>query len=89
MGLGSLMPTHSIDYLNSRREAIRNGRAQSAGHADRLVNPVDLKARDAALDAGEMLHESVCAIFADFRAWFAESTNRLASGFDANTEIPF
>jgi hypothetical protein len=80
------MPTHSIDYLNARKAALpASGGKNYRGY----VNPVDLKARDAGRDIGEVLHDDVCAIFADFRSWFAESSNRLASGFDAETEIPF
>jgi len=44
------------------------------------INPVDQRARDAGLDAGELLHEQVQLVFADFRAWFAESTNALRRG---------
>ena len=46
----------------------------------RLTNPVDQRARDAELDAGELLHEQVRLVFADFRAWFAESTRALQVG---------
>jgi hypothetical protein len=40
----------------------------------------DQRAADAELDAGELLHEQVRLVFADFRAWFAESTNALNRG---------
>jgi hypothetical protein len=41
--------------------------------------------------AGELLHEQVRLVFADFRAWFAESTNALRSGniADDAQSIPF
>lgn len=55
------------------------------------VNPVDQRVRDAEMDAGELLHEQVRLVFADFRAWFAESTNALRSGniADDAQSIPF
>jgi hypothetical protein len=82
---------HSIEYLNARREAIRNGRAESKGKADRMVNPIDQRARDAEMDAAELLHENVRLVFADFRQWFAESSNALRAGAiaDGDNAIPF
>jgi hypothetical protein len=71
------MPIHSIDYLNARRARL----AASGGTSYRKpANPVDQRTRDAELDAGEMLHEQVRLVFADFRAWFAASTNALRAG---------
>jgi hypothetical protein len=82
------MAVHSIDYLNARR-----ARMPAAGGTNysRMANPVDQRARDAELDAGELLHEQVRLVFAEFRAWFAESTNALRSG-SLDTEegyVPF
>jgi hypothetical protein len=71
------MPTHSIDYLNARRARLA---ASGGTNYARTVNPVDIRARDAEMDAGELLHEQVRLVFADFRAWFAESTNALRQG---------
>ena len=76
----SAMPTHSIDYLNARKASANARRWQGGGNADRLVNAVDQRARDAQMDAGELLHEQVRLVFADFRAWFAKSTNALNRG---------
>lgn len=73
------MPTHSIDYLNARR-------ARLAASGGRTYKPnqqhlaADRRAQDAQMDAGELLHEQVRLVFADFRAWFAESTNALNRG---------
>jgi hypothetical protein len=82
------MPIHSIDYLNARR-----ARMPAAGGTNysRAVNPVDQRARDAELDAGELLHEQVRLVFAEFRAWFTESTNALRQGniADGEQSIPF
>ena len=72
------MPIHSIDYLNARK-ASANARRGSGGSVV-MANPVDQRARDAELDAGELLHEQVRLVFADFRAWFAASTNALRAG---------
>lgn len=85
------MPIHSIDYLNARKDAVRNGRIVAKGNADRLVNPVDVRARDADMDAGELLHEKVRLVFADFRAWFAASTNDLHAPLDTMEDgyVPF
>ena len=84
------MAIHSIDYLNARK-ASANARRWQGGGSDRLANPVDQRARDAELDAGELLHEQVRLVFADFRAWFAESTNALRRGniADDAQSIPF
>ncbi|HWX30130.1 MAG TPA: hypothetical protein VNZ53_22170 [Steroidobacteraceae bacterium] len=85
------MPTHSIDYLNARK-ASANARRWQGGRDDRMVNPVDQRARDADMDAAEMLHEQVRLVFADFRAWFAASTNALRAGPLDTTEddyVPF
>jgi hypothetical protein len=84
------MPTHSIDYLNARRARL----AASGGtnYAARLVRRSGEAAKgDAEMDAGELLHEQVRLVFADFRAWFAESTNALRSGniADDGAAIPF
>jgi hypothetical protein len=79
------MPTHSIEYLNARKAALP---ASGGKNYRSYVNPVDIKARDAGRDAGEILHDDVCAIFADFRAWFANSTNNLHSGFVADNAKP-
>jgi hypothetical protein len=48
------MAIHSVDYLNARR-----ARMPAAGGKTytRAANPVDQRARDAELDAGELLHE--------------------------------
>jgi hypothetical protein len=82
------MATHSIDYLNARKAAkpATGGKTYA-----RLANTVDQRARDAELDAGELLHEQVRLVFADFRAWFAESTNALRQGniADDAQSIPF
>ena len=87
------MPTHSIDYLNARRAAIQAGHARPQPRADRVLNVAARKLRDAEMDQIDMLHEQVRLVFADFRAWFAESTNQLRSGNladDANANaIPF
>lgn len=82
------MATHSIDYLNARRARLA---ASGGATYTRLANPVDQRARDAELDAGELLHEQVRLVFADFRAWFAASTNALQAGDLADGEqfIPF
>jgi hypothetical protein len=87
----SAMATHSIDYLNARRASANARRWQGGGRTDRVVNPVDQRAQDAELDAGELLHEQVRLVFADFRAWFAESTNALRQGniADDAQSIPF
>ena len=55
------------------------------------ANPVDQRARDAELDAGELLHEQVRLVFADFRAWFAASTNDLYAPLDTMEDgyVPF
>ena len=84
------MPLPTIDYLNARRARL----AACGGtnyRAQRRVNVVDQRARDAELDAGELLHEQVRLVFAEFRAWFAESTNALRSGniADDAQSIPF
>ena len=73
------MPTHSIDYLNARRAVLPASGGTNYG-AQRRVNVVDLRARDAEMDQVELLHEQVRLVFAEFRAWFAESTNQLRSG---------
>jgi hypothetical protein len=73
------MAIHSIDYLNARRARMP---AQGGTHYARMVNPVDQRARDADMDAGELLHEQVRLVFADFRAWFAASTNSLHAPLD-------
>ena len=85
------MPIHSIDYLNARKASANARRRDSGGGAVQMVNPVHQRAADAELDAGEMLHEQVRLVFADFRAWFAESTNALRSGniADDAQSIPF
>jgi hypothetical protein len=50
-------------------------------YAVRLVRRSGEAAKgDAEMDAGELLHEQVRLVFADFRAWFAESTNALKRG---------
>ena len=52
----------------------------------------DRRAQDAQMDAGELLHEQVRLVFADFRAWFAESTNALRSNILDTMEdgyVPF
>jgi len=69
--------THSIDYMNTRRARMP---ASGGTNYRKPINPVDQRARDAGLDAGELLHEQVQLVFADFRAWFAESTNALRRG---------
>jgi hypothetical protein len=78
------MAIHSIDYLNARRARLA---ASGGTNYARMANPVDQRARD----AGELLHEQVRLVFADFRAWFAESTNALRSGniADDAQSIPF
>ncbi len=85
------MAIHSIEYLNARKAGANARRWQGGGNADRLANPVDQRARDAQMDAGELLHEQVRLVFAEFRAWFAESTNALRQGdlADGETSIPF
>ncbi len=82
------MPIHSIDYLNARKARLL---ASGGRNYAKPVNPVDVRARDADMDAVELLHEQVRLVFADFRAWFAESTNALRAGniADCETEIPF
>lgn len=82
------MALHSIDYLNARRARLA---ASGGTNYARLANPVDQRARDTELDAGELLHEQVRLVFADFRAWFAESTNALRQGniADDAQSIPF
>ena len=82
------MAIHSIEYLNARRARLA---ASGGTNYARPVNPVDVRARDAEMDAGEKLHEQVRLVFADFRAWFAESTNALRQGNIADGEqaIPF
>lgn len=72
------MPTHSIDYLNARRARL----AASGGHTykpNQQHLAADRRAQDAQMDAGELLHEQVRLVFADFRQWFAESTNALSA----------
>ena len=78
------MAIHSIDYLNARRARMPAGGGKTYV---RVANPVDQRARD----AGELLHEQVRLVFADFRAWFAESTNALRRGTIADDaqSIPF
>jgi hypothetical protein len=79
----------TIDYLNARADAKP---AQGGTNYRKPVNPVDQRARDADMDAAEMLHEQVRLVFADFRAWFAESTNTLRAGTIADDDaqpIPF
>jgi hypothetical protein len=71
------MASHSIEYLNAR--AAHKPASGGADHAVRF-NPVDERARLAGLDPLDLAHEQVIAIFADFRAWFAESTNALRAG---------
>jgi hypothetical protein len=78
----------TIDYLNARANARP---AQGGTNYRKPANPVDQRTRDAELDAAEMLHEQVRLVFADFRAWFAESTNALRAGTitDDGAAIPF
>jgi hypothetical protein len=71
------MAIHSIEYLNARRARLA---ASGGTNYARPLNPVDVRARDAEMDAGERLHEQVRLVFADFRAWFAASTNALRAG---------
>ena len=89
----SAMPTHSIDYLNARRAAIQAGHARPQPRADRVLNVAARKLRDAEMDLDQldMLHEQVRLVFAEFRSWFAESTNQLVAGDIAGDEpsIPF
>ena len=80
--------THSIDYMNARRARMP---ASGGTNYRKPINPVDQRTRDAELDTGELLHEQVRLVFADFRAWFAASTNALQAGDLADGEqfIPF
>jgi hypothetical protein len=82
------MAIHSIEYLNARKASQP---ASGGRNYAKPVNPVDVRARDADMDAGELLHEQVRLVFADFRAWFAESTNALRQGniADDGAAIPF
>jgi len=82
------MAIHSIDYLNARRARMPAG---GGSNYARPVNPVDVRARDAEMDAGELLQEQVRLVFADFRSWFAESTRALQAGdlADGADAIPF
>ena len=52
---------------------------------------VDQRARDAELDAIDLLHEQVRLVFAEFRAWFAASTNDLHAPLDTMEDgyVPF
>jgi hypothetical protein len=59
------MPRPSIEYLNARR-----GVSRGAIRADRLINPVDERARWRDLDVIDRAHEEVLATFAEFRSWF-------------------
>ena len=68
------MALHSIDYLNARRALMP---ATGGKTYARVANPVDQRARDNASDALDLAHDAVHAIFADFRKWFAASTNAL------------
>jgi hypothetical protein len=85
------MPTHSIDYLNARRDRLPASGGTNYAKRDRIVNVAVRKLQDAELDATDMLHEQVRLVFAEFRAWFAESTNALRSGNIADDAqfIPF
>ena len=82
------MAIHSIDYLNARKAAkhsTNGGRIYT-----RTINPVDVRARDAEMDAVEMLHEQVRGVFKEFRAWFNESTNQLHTGnLMESDHVPF
>lgn len=74
------MPTHSIDYLNARRAALPASGGTNYAKRDRVLNVAARKLRDAEMDQVDMLHEQVRLVFAEFRAWFAESSNQLRSG---------
>lgn len=82
------MPRPSIDYLNARRARMP---ASGGRSYVKPVNPVDLRARDADLDAIDRCHDQVLAIFAEFRSWFQESTRALHAGnlADDSGTIPF
>ena len=85
------MPTHSIDYLNARRAALPASGGTNYARRDRVLNVAARKLRDAEMDQVELLHEQVRLVFAEFRAWFAESTNQLRQGniADDAQSIPF
>jgi hypothetical protein len=85
------MPTHSIDYLNARRDRLPASGGTNYAKRDRILNVAARKLADAEMDATDMLHEQVRLVFADFRAWFAESTNALRSGdlTDGGEYVPF
>lgn len=82
------MPRASIEYMNARRA---NAPASGGTNYRKFANPVDMRARDADRDTIDQCHDAVLAIFADFRAWFAESTRALQAGdlADGAETIPF
>jgi len=81
----------TIEYLNRRRD----GKAASGGKTySRLVNPVDLRAADLGKDAIDKAHDTIIAIFDEFRSFMRESDRKIAASrlspeFNSDETIPF
>ena len=89
------MPTHSIDYLNARAANGKHSTAGGTSYAkrDRILDVAALQAarRRDGPDQEHSCTNKCGLVFAEFRAWFAESTNQLRSG-DLDMEdgyVPF
>jgi hypothetical protein len=86
------MPLHSIDYLNARA-----ARLPASGGTNYRRRESDTARRSAAEAAAErdsldVAHDTIIAIFADFRAFLRDADNRLASlamGCDQSQPVPF